>query len=71
MDRNTLGVSFAGQFGWILSAFNIRDLGCGKRHNVVLFIVPVVGVEVVEIPSRCTYDDDIILRHIHISFLFT
>ena len=57
IDRNTCRIELSGQFGWVSPPFNIGDLRRGKSHNVVFFVIPIVGVKVVEIPSGCANDD--------------
>ncbi len=56
--RDAVGVQPAGQLGGVLAVLDVRDLGRGERHDLVLLVVAEVGVEVVEVAPRSSHDED-------------
>ena len=60
--RNPLRVELAGQLGRIHAVEDARDLRAdGEAHDVVGLVVPVVRVEVVEVTTTGTDDQDVFL----------
>ena len=60
-NGNTFRVQFAGQFGRVFSAFDVRNLCRGKGDHFVIFIVPVIGIKIMEVSSGCTDNNYIFL----------
>jgi hypothetical protein len=59
IDGNAVGIKLASQFGRVLSAVNIRNLGSSERNDIVKFIIAEAGIEIVKIPARGSNDDNI------------
>ena len=53
-NRNPFRIQFACKHGRIFPAINIRYLGSSECDYIVAFIIPEIGIEVVEIPSGCS-----------------
>jgi hypothetical protein len=58
-DRNAVRVERTGEFSGIGPVFDIWDLGGGKHHHLVVLVVAEQTVEIVEVASSRTHDDDL------------
>jgi hypothetical protein len=67
MNRNTIGVKFAGKLGRIETTGYIRNLSGGKRDNIVTLVIFEIDIEIMEIPAGGPHDD-YFLDH-NVSFL--
>ena len=63
-DGDSVGIEPAGQRGRIFPALDIGNLGGRERHDFVVGVVAIVGVEVVEIASRRTHDNHFLFGHV-------
>jgi hypothetical protein len=59
INRNPIRVQLAGQLRREFAAFDARNLSGRKGHHVIGIIVAVIGVEVVEVPSSSSDNDNI------------
>jgi hypothetical protein len=57
-DRNPLGVPFPGELGGVAAPGDIRDLGGGEGHDLILGASTVIGVEVVKVAPGGAQDQD-------------
>ena len=57
-NRDSSGVTVAGQLRWIISLFDVGDLRSREGDNVGLVIVSITGIEYVEISSTGTHNED-------------
>ena len=63
MDRDAVRVQRTRQLGREAAALDARDLCRRERHDLHRFIVPVPGVEVVEVAPGGADDDDLASAH--------
>ena len=67
MDRDPFRIAGAGQLGRIAAVLDEGDLGGGEGHHGGVGVVPVHHVEVMEVATRRTHDQDT-LAHLRPSF---
>ena len=63
MDRDAVGIVRPRELGRVAPVDDERDLRGGERHDLCLGIAAVDGVEVVEVATRGSHDQDASLRH--------
>ena len=63
VNRNPGRIMCSGQFWWIATLFDVRDLGGGESDNLIQSIVSVAGVEHVKVTSPGTHDQDFVFEN--------
>ena len=70
INRNTVRVKvFTCEFFRILSSVDVRNLSSGESNYFVLGIVSEIGVEVVEISTGSTHDENFLSGHLILQML--
>ncbi len=66
-DRNSFGVQFPGQLGGVFPPIDLRNLCRRKGHDFDVLIVAIESIEIVEVSSGGTHDDDFLFSHLFFS----
>jgi len=63
MNWNSFWVKASSQFFRIFSSVDIRNLSSSESDYIIILISPVVGIEIMEIPTCRTDNDYILFSH--------
>jgi hypothetical protein len=58
IDRDTVWIEFSSKSRRVFSILYIRDLGGSEGYNPVFFLVSKINIEVMEISSCSTHDEN-------------